>query len=321
MPSPNVFVAFPVDTLAGISLADRNILSSMLTVDGRQYITVLKKNVKEVCELLNLTVAHITLSRSPYQGISIADFSEAEKAEKPVEKKMKRPAKKPRAPKKPVQNSKISEASRKKWVELCDAESSKNEDEIIEIKNEINSLKDDLHRIQKELVDKIREIEEKNKEIKKLQLPKTGGPEQFLCELEQLLTHPDITKIEVKRDVYGSEQTLNVFTGPITIEYESKTYNIGRFRIKIDPEGEDGCVKMFNLTRKPDGYNHPHVDGDGNPCLGNISEVVPNLVGERKYAAVISICIQYLKTYTDDSFNYPHNKIGNWPLAKSKREK
>jgi hypothetical protein len=76
---------------------------------------------------------------------------------------------------------------------------------------------------------------------------------------------------------------------------------------------------MMNLTRTPDGYHHPHIEAYGVPCLGNIQEVLPHMIAEHKYAAAVSVCIQYLKSYECSDQYRPYSEIFNWPVAKKKK--
>jgi len=196
---------------------------------------------------------------------------------------------------------------KQEYVRLCCAP------RIGAIKLTISNIKDlevRLGQYQKAIVETIRAIEFKKLELETLKIiPDMGNKEK---EFEGLLIHPDIENISVD----GS--TIIISTVNIEIEYRRVVYDIGKFNIYISSDINAGWVLLYkNLTRHAGGgYNHPHINSEGRPCLGNIQECLPQMIGAHQYAAAISVAIQYLKSYTNDSDGKPYTDIQNWPVRK-----
>lgn len=176
--------------------------------------------------------------------------------------------------------------------------------------NQISDLEDRLAQYQRAIITTIRAIEFKKIEREALKIiPDMSNKEK---EFEGLITHPDIDLISVD----GS--TIVVSTVNIEIEYRRTVYDIGKFVIYISSDISTGWVVLYkNLTRVAGGgYHHPHVNSDGHPCLGNIQECLPQMIGAHQYAAAISVAIQYLKSYSNDGDGKPYTDIQNWPVKK-----
>lgn len=162
----------------------------------------------------------------------------------------------------------------------------------------------DIARLQQELARRIREThgaERKLEQIESLRVEQTAS---YGREFDSLIAVPGVERVEV------SDGVIKVFTEHIYITPDkcADTYDIGKFRMEIYTSGSNGGIRFFNLTRQGTaggtGYNtqHPHVNQSGSPCLGNIKEMVPTLIGEYEYSAVAQIGLQYLKSVnTEDS--------------------
>jgi hypothetical protein len=127
-------------------------------------------------------------------------------------------------------------------------------------------------------------------------------------------------------DVQVSDGVIKVFTEHIYITPDGcpDTFDIGKFRMEIYTSGANGGIRFFNLTRKGSitggggyGVHHPHVKGSGVACLGNISELVSQLIGEYEYSAVAQLGLQYIKSVnTNDSAG--RTIFDNWPIVAKK---
>lgn len=157
----------------------------------------------------------------------------------------------------------------------------------------------EIEKLQKQLTRKIRETRGAERKLSQLEACKDGELEKYGKEFDSLSAVPGV------KDVQVSDGVIKVFTEHIYITPEgySDVFDIGKFRMEIFTSGSNGGVKFFNITRKGGGgghsnYNihHPHVDGGGSPCLGNIKELVSQLIGEYEYSAVAQLGLQYLKT-------------------------
>jgi 3-phenylpropionate/cinnamic acid dioxygenase small subunit len=70
-------------------------------------------------------------------------------------------------------------------------------------------------------------------------------------------------------------------------------------------------ITLINISNKQSDVDHPHVR-DGLPCWGNIGPTISELLEQKRYPAVIALCIEFLKSYTDDGNNRPYLNIQRW---------
>jgi len=196
---------------------------------------------------------------------------------------------------------------KKNYVALCCAP------RVQAIKSASGQISDYDARIanyQRALITQIREKEFKILELEMLKKPVDMHSKEI--EFDKLLTHPDIENIAVD----GSN--ILVYTVPIEIEHRHKVYDIGKFCITLSSNANNNWIVLFkNLTRtEGDGRPHPHVNSDGRPCLGNINECLPSIIGAHQYAAAISVAIQYIRSYTNNDEGKPYVDIEYWPVKK-----
>lgn len=97
-------------------------------------------------------------------------------------------------------------------------------------------------------------------------------------------------------------------TRTVFITHMGRRYEIGRFRISITERGD---LTLRNLSNTASGTHceHPHVR-DRRPCLGNLSESVGKLLGERDYALVINMLFRFLESYSPAG--RPYANIDHW---------
>jgi hypothetical protein len=163
-------------------------------------------------------------------------------------------------------------------------------EQLLRLEERLVRLRENLERAQSELELKIVDLQRVQQEIHD---SKGSADQDPVDEFNRLLEHPNIERVEVTRD------TINVFTDTIAIDHRNHLYTIGKFRIELYTGGLARyglSVKMFNLNGSRGRYEHPHVHAGGDPCLGNIGVVLPNILNQKKYPAAIALCIQYLKT-------------------------
>lgn len=156
----------------------------------------------------------------------------------------------------------------------------------------------DIARLQQELTRRIRETQGAERKLEQIESLRGEHAASYGREFDSLAAVPGVERVEV------SDGVIKVFTEHIYITPEghpTETFDIGKFRMEIYTSGSNGGIKFFNLTRQGTaggtGFNtqHPHVNASGSPCLGNIKEMVPNLIGEYEYSAVAQIGLQFLK--------------------------
>lgn len=85
-------------------------------------------------------------------------------------------------------------------------------------------------------------------------------------------------------------------TRTVFITHMGHRYEIGRFRITISERGDLSLRNLSNTATRTD-CEHPHVR-DKRPCLGNLTESVAKLLGERDYALVINLLFRFLESYS-----------------------
>ena len=175
-----------------------------------------------------------------------------------------------------------------------------------------------IRNLQRQLFTMIQETRKAELEYKMYTMPlheKSGLEVQYGEEYQALF---GIAGVE---NIVTLENVINVFTDHIYImpdEFPDKIFDIGKFKMVIRLEsGSEWRIRFFNLTRKSsdgNGYNHPHVDGAGDPCLGNIKEMFPELLAKQEYSALIQLCLQYLHSA---NFSASGRRIfDTWPLKK-----
>jgi hypothetical protein len=110
-------------------------------------------------------------------------------------------------------------------------------------------------------------------------------------EIRALKNHPHVQRIVIDGDY------LSVFTDEIFLQHEGKTYNLGKYQIKVPLEG-GGRLAILNLSPKMAGneqVHHPLITGaDGRTmCLGNFAPVI-SLIAERQWGLVAQLILQFL---------------------------
>lgn len=91
-------------------------------------------------------------------------------------------------------------------------------------------------------------------------------------------------------------------------------HEIGRFRFHLQ---FDGGVRFWNTSHQIRGYsgnvmNAPHVNSEGRPCLGNIRDLMPQLIQDRQFASAVQIAIAFLESVNvDDAWG---RGINSWPI-------
>jgi len=206
-------------------------------------------------------------------------------------------------------------ADKQAFVSVCIQHSSS---DVSNLNNNMRMLETRLEQYQRDLVRTLRDIESNRKRLSLIDVEKKELVDFFADEFDRVMNIGRITKIT------AAGSTIQVFTDMIYCKNPDtgKIHEIGKFRIDVHSDGGSGGVRMFNLTRTVRGMragmHGPHVFEDGRPCLGTISEVVPELVGKNEIAAVVSVCIQYLESVntSDAAGKY----VGNWPLAEGEKK-
>lgn len=155
------------------------------------------------------------------------------------------------------------------------------------------------------ITEKVREQTIVNKELAWLEQNVQEVQEGLAAEFQKLMDIPEVDEINCMR------RKLVVKLNDIVIEFNGRRYLLGRPIIEIH---QNGTIKISNpgntVSRKP----HPHVNSEGDPCLGNISEGIAKLIGQFEFATAVQILIEFLKNFNEGE-QYRGAHITNWPRA------
>lgn len=103
-----------------------------------------------------------------------------------------------------------------------------------------------------------------------------------------------------------SEYNLKFNTeGLIWFETEDiriKDILLGKFKITLNINS--GTIRILNLTRRIDQYDHPHIN-NGVLCLGELANAISKLITEYKYIEVARLCKEVLYFYNQSSAHVP----------------
>lgn len=219
-----------------------------------------------------------------------------------------------------VIRKKMAEESHKKSREQYVAECSRRFEKTVQgTKEAAKKGREDIARLQQELARRIRETQGAERKLSQIESLRSDQTASYGREFDSLAAVPGVEDVQV------SDGVVKVFTEHIYITPDgcADTFDIGKFRMEIYTSGANGGIRFFNLTRQGTGgdynTNHPHVKKNGSPCLGNISEMVPTLIGEYEYSAVAQIGLQYLKSVnTGDSAG--KGIFNCWPKVEKNKE-
>lgn len=131
----------------------------------------------------------------------------------------------------------------------------------------------------------------------------------YNSEYDRVVSLPDVETMTVE----PSGSKMYVYTTVLTCmdERSNVLHELGKFRITLDIH--NGTLRFENRTRQVGGFFAAHVPTDGDPCLGNLSEALPELFGTNEYCALVQMAIRYLRSAnTDDQWG---RRILYWPLA------
>jgi len=123
----------------------------------------------------------------------------------------------------------------------------------------------------------------------------------------------------------STEGVIEVYTDTLYCKHPktSVVHEIGKFKIIISNDKTEPT--WINLTRQVDGYMAPHIDSDGEACLGNMEEVFPELIANYEYSIVIQLAIQFVEsvningTYVDPN-KFPKANLTKKPVKKTSKK-
>jgi hypothetical protein len=134
-------------------------------------------------------------------------------------------------------------------------------------------------------------------------------------EFRGLLKVPKVANVNWRGD------NLTITTKHCYCQHPNGTvYDIGVFKLIVDHRTSE--VRFFNQTRRVNSFqdqmNGPHLFPDGRPCLGNMREVIPQLVAGYQWSALTQVCFAFIEAVNlDDNAG---QGIVKWPVALTKEQ-
>lgn len=120
---------------------------------------------------------------------------------------------------------------------------------------------------------------------------------ELLKDIDAISAIPGVKEFFIENDI------VHVHTEYIKIPVKAykKEYGIGEFEILINFNPNSWYIKFLNLTKRGRaengyGHHHPHVRPSGKPCLGNISDLIPDLLASYDVQSIIVVALEYLRS-------------------------
>jgi hypothetical protein len=139
---------------------------------------------------------------------------------------------------------------------------------------------------------------------------------EYTNEYGRLSKNAKLKSFKITDDQLVAYTKTIYFTGP-----DEKEREVGEMRISLGLS--TGSISFHNMTRKVTGMqvgmHAPHVFPSGNPCLGNMSSVIPKLVTSYMLADAVDMSIAYLEAVNERDAAGKHYK--KWPLSDEQKKK
>ncbi|MBU0477244.1 hypothetical protein KKC91_01565, partial [bacterium] len=187
---------------------------------------------------------------------------------------------------------------------------------INDIKENMEFTQTQLKLCQETIIELSKTLEKANKGLQQAKTMKDtidNDEDRLKRAIEEIMAlkkNNVFTKISFKLNEIVAE------TPVVYCEYQGKTYMLGRYEIHISLDSNE--VRIYNLTKQVDGFNHPHVDAQGKPCLGTLSDVIPKYMGRAEFAVILGALNTYLHSYNPAS---PYRRIEHWSKSRRKAKK
>ncbi len=177
---------------------------------------------------------------------------------------------------------------------------------VISLRRDIDDNASEVDRKTRE----VRELLRKNEELK-------GSLEHFQRCRPPRVTENAIREFQELRKLMPrpfasidfDESSLRAQTGRIEINHEGHLFNVGRFEVRIELENDRLTIQQMDPGRVVESHPHPHIDPNGNPCLGNIGVSLAKRRALKQYPRALVVIHQFLAAYSPDN---PYIKIERW---------
>lgn len=203
----------------------------------------------------------------------------------------------------------MGEEDRKRLARaMAEASRRQAETSLLTHKNMLRRHENNIRSYRDHLMGEIRAAEELARIIAATEVPKSTSEKEALEMLERIEKLPKIRNVSILNS------TLYFESDPIVLEAmvkEKKTrFDIGRVDVELNLDTSE--IRIFNLDRTAGGQQHPHVDGQGIPCFGEIKASLPELVAKKAIPEAVSVIIRFLWSInTADDWG---KHIGLWPV-------
>jgi hypothetical protein len=199
--------------------------------------------------------------------------------------------------------------NRRIYIKMCN-QRIKNELRDIEAASEKSS--EIIANTQKKLVEAIREQDYQRHRMEELKKAEGYNDSHFDDEFSKLCDIAHVKNVKIQPDAIYFETDMVTCVDPRS----GKQHNIGEFQIAIEPSSGD--VKFMNQSYIIPGYHSegmqaPHVFHNGSPCLGNMQNILPDLIAKFDFPSAAMIAVNFLaEVNTDDEAG---QYIHKWPLS------
>lgn len=182
------------------------------------------------------------------------------------------------------------------------------------VRHHADELRLRVNLLQEQLTQAVRELTRVEQAEIDQHITEQERQKNFGIEYDRLLAIDQVESVTVGDDVITVFTKVLCCTDPRT----DVTHEIGKFRIEIYPSGRNDGVRWFNLTRQVTGWQYsqqaPHIWNDGRACLGNMAEIIPELVGRRDFVPLATMAIAFVESV--NTADRAGSSISNWPVAK-----
>ncbi|HTM68767.1 MAG TPA: hypothetical protein VL426_05725, partial [Candidatus Binatia bacterium] len=251
--------------------------------DGNAVVQVVGRKVYVLCDLFALDEERLpsVLARVLYEGVRVAEDNPLDDDEDAAAWRA------------------TLDAERDSYVKLCLQTVDARKDAV---EKEIAAHEQDIRECGQRITVAVRKRHGAQQTLERLvNEERKTEIERLKKEFDQLAAAKPVLAVRAYAD------RIEVDTRTVVVPHMGRRYEIGRFRITID---DRGGLSLANLSNTASGTHceHPHVR-DRRPCLGNITEALSKLLGEREYALAVNLLFRFLESYNPSN---PFSKIEHW---------
>lgn len=179
------------------------------------------------------------------------------------------------------------------------------QDQLGKARRNINAFEQQLREYQNYIQAILPKLVVEQQAVRRIEA-ENSGESAAARELNALKRIKKVTRISTRMD------KLVVELDTVYLTTETARYEIGKFQIEFGPANH---FKIKNTTGRIRDYDHPHVL-DGDPCLGNMRDILTYAYGGEIAMAVMTT-IDYLNAYNPQS---AYHQVDNWKEVENFRK-